>query len=316
MTIAGKYDLPPEERDVLDRILRRRVSEDAVRRVIARFGNDLAAHLNASARKAAPELSVSFIEDGEQAGARRPQLMGAANAAFCLGFAEASEDALLTLDRAGVDLLMAALLGADPDTPVAATAAEISQLEIGVLQTLAQLIVETRRARSPLVRLDRVDVVRGDDGALGGPEPGAVASLTFELRFGANAAWCWLDLAHHYLIGLSEKGADTPITPDTDDVLKVPDFDITVESVMPLAPMTLDDLARLQPGDVLECDPAGDGQATLRARGRNIFTTQLGKLGQVHAVRIAGPIAPMTAALEAHAHQQRTQGDKRDGNAR
>ena len=83
---------------------------------------------------------------------------------------------------------------------------------------------------------------------------------------------------------------------------------IPSEVILPLAEMTLAEVARLKPGDVIESAPAAGGDAVLRAKGRDLFTTQIGRVGHANAVRIQGPIAPIAAALRAHAHQHTIKG--------
>ena len=58
---------------------------------------------------------------------------------------------------------------------------------------------------------------------------------------------------------------------------------------MPLARMTLGDLALLQAGQVLEIEENAQGRARLSARNKTLFVCEFGKLGQNYTVRINQP---------------------------
>ncbi len=299
--VAGRYDLDTGEKEVADRILRRRVSEEALARVIARFGGQMQAHLTRSLRTLVPELTARFVHASAADRPDKPPSGQANGVVFRFGLPDVKSSAQLHCDRAAVDLIGHALLGGDPEEAPPSTAADVTALELGLLRSVAHSLDETRRPRGTLLRFDEVGAVRADDRTLAQSAPGAVATLTFAVGFGASRAWLWLDLPHHFLIGLGAQDGDAAAEPAPQtEAYTMPAISIGVDSIMALAPMTLDDLANLKPGDVLETDPAGDGRAVVRARGRNLFAADLGKLGHAHAVRISGPIAPMKAAIEAH----------------
>lgn len=64
---------------------------------------------------------------------------------------------------------------------------------------------------------------------------------------------------------------------------------VTLEATMPLARMTLGDLARLHVGQVLDIEENAQGQAQLSARNKTLFVCEFGKLGQNYTVRIKQP---------------------------
>ena len=219
---------------------------------------------------------------------------------------------ILHLDRAGATLLDGALLGADPEDELPATAGPVSQLELGVLHAVTEAANRTRQTDRPLLGFDRVAVHRGDDPALANTSGDALATLTFALSFGVNRTWCWLDIPHRLLIELSARLAEIEAAAARSRErrgFKVPDFAIDVDVVLPLEQMSLEQIARLKPGDVIEGAASGGG-AVVRAKGRNLFAGQIGRLGQANAARIAGPIAPLTAAIEAHVQQHSGKGGK------
>ena len=58
---------------------------------------------------------------------------------------------------------------------------------------------------------------------------------------------------------------------------------------MPLARMTLGDLARLHVGQDLDIEENAQGQAQLSARNKTLFVCEFGKLGQNYTVHIKQP---------------------------
>lgn len=306
--VAQRYDLSQEDRDVLDRILRKRVSEDAISRVVKRMGNAFQAHMTARLRSLSPELELAFQTGAP--GAAKPQAGGEDSAGFTFHYSQEQCRLVLHMDRTASNLLDSALLGADPEAELPAVSGPVSLLEIGVLQSVAQVASNTRQSDRPILGFDRVAVYRGDDPALANTSGDAVATLTFALTFGVNRAWCWLDIPHRLLIELSAQITEIEARTARDRERRdfnVPDFGLDVDVVLPLADMTLERIAQLKPGDVIEGSGTG-GAAIIRAKGRNLFTSQIGRLGQTNAVRVNGPIAPLTAALEAHVQQHSEKG--------
>lgn len=309
--VAQHYDLAPDERDVLDRILRLRVSEDAVRKVTKRLALTFEAHLRARMNTLAAELGFELVAAPEVQRPDKPQAGRADTVGFAFNYPEERCTLVLHFDRAAVSLANHALLGASPEDELTATTGDVSQLEISVLQSLVEVAARTRQSDRPFLGFDRVEVMRGDSPLLGDPIGGAVVTLTFALSFGVNRAWCWLDVPHKFLIDLSARlSNDEAVAARASEkkTFKVPDFALGVDVVLPLAAMTLEDLSRLTPGDVLECAPSADGAATLRAKGRDLFSMQVGRLGQSNAARVIGPIAPIDAAINAHAQRHSQQG--------
>jgi flagellar motor switch protein FliM len=64
---------------------------------------------------------------------------------------------------------------------------------------------------------------------------------------------------------------------------------VTLEATMPLARLTLGDLAGFEKGQVIELEETAQTQARLSARGKTLFVCEFGKLGQNYTVRIRHP---------------------------
>jgi flagellar motor switch protein FliM len=58
---------------------------------------------------------------------------------------------------------------------------------------------------------------------------------------------------------------------------------------MPLARLTLGDLAGFEAGQIIEFEETAQSQARLSARDKTLFICEFGKLGQNYTVRIRHP---------------------------
>ena len=58
---------------------------------------------------------------------------------------------------------------------------------------------------------------------------------------------------------------------------------------MPLARLTLGQIAGLQQGQIIAIDPAAQSSALLSARNKTLFVCEFGKLGQHYTVRVRHP---------------------------
>jgi flagellar motor switch protein FliM len=64
---------------------------------------------------------------------------------------------------------------------------------------------------------------------------------------------------------------------------------VVLEATMPLARLTLGDLAGFEAGQIIEFEETAQSQARLSARNKTLFVCEFGKLGQNYTVRIRHP---------------------------
>lgn len=64
---------------------------------------------------------------------------------------------------------------------------------------------------------------------------------------------------------------------------------VDLQATMPLARMTLGDVASLQVGQLIEFQADAQSQAKLSARQKTLFVCEFGKLGQNYTVRVRHP---------------------------
>jgi len=64
---------------------------------------------------------------------------------------------------------------------------------------------------------------------------------------------------------------------------------VMLEATMPLARLTLGDLASLEIGQIIEFEENAQSQARLSARDKTLFVCEFGKLGQNYTVRVRHP---------------------------
>jgi flagellar motor switch protein FliM len=64
---------------------------------------------------------------------------------------------------------------------------------------------------------------------------------------------------------------------------------VVLDATIALAPMTLGELARLKPGQVIEVPESAPGRARLSVKDKPLFVCEFGRLGQNYTVRIKQP---------------------------
>lgn len=64
---------------------------------------------------------------------------------------------------------------------------------------------------------------------------------------------------------------------------------VDLQATMPLARMTLGDVASLKVGQLIEFQADAQSQAKLSARQKTLFVCEFGKLGQNYTVRVRHP---------------------------
>lgn len=217
--------------------------------------------------------------------------------ALCVIASSSSPDALILLmDPGAVAILVSALFGADPDLPAAPIARELSPTEIEVATAMFQefaVAVNGSGSRAFDMRLPVQQAMTGAELAKHMLRDGPAVRVEFSVATATSKGLVSLFMPQRVL--LKHRG-------DTVSAAKEPQQNwharfseevmrsaVKLEATMPLAKMTLGELAGLQAGQVIELAENGQSQARLAARGSTLFVCELGKLGQNYTVRIKHP---------------------------
>ena len=232
---------------------------------------------------------------------RVPEARSRAGDAFALTIVPSptSADAMtLVMDAHAVAVMVCALFGGDPDQPVSPIERDLSQIEADVATTVFQEVASALNGsgrRSLELRLPVPKATSGGEAKRRVLRDGAAVRIVFGVSTPTDTGTITVMIPQRVL--LSTRGA----TAKTDDG-ETSEFDwrarfseevmrstVQLEATMPLARLTLGDLAAFEPGQVIEFEENAQLNARLSARDKTLFVCEFGKLGQNYTVRISRP---------------------------
>jgi flagellar motor switch protein FliM len=210
-----------------------------------------------------------------------------------------SSDALtLVMDARAVAVMICALFGGDPDQAVTPIQRDLSPLEADVatlvFEEIAQILNGSGK-RSLDLRLPVPRAMSGHEARRRVLRDGAAVRIIFGLSTPTESGTITVMIPQRVLLvqrngpgaAGEEEGSETDWHERFSEEVKR--SAVTLEATMPLARMTLGDLALLQAGQVLEIEENAQGRARLSARNKTLFVCEFGKLGQNYTVRINQP---------------------------
>ncbi|WP_318012384.1 FliM/FliN family flagellar motor switch protein [Mesorhizobium sp. CA16] len=245
---------------------------------------------------AAVTVDLQVVEVG-----RVPEARSRAGDAFALTIVSspASADAMtLVMDAHAVAVMVSALFGGDPDQPVAPIERDLSQIEADVATMVFQEVAAALNGsgkRSLELRLPVPKATSGGEARRRVLRDGAAVRIVFGVSTPTDTGTITVMVPQRVL--LSTRGA----TARTEEG-EASEFDwrarfseevmrstVRLEATMPLARLTLGDLAAFEPGQVIELEENAQLNARLSARDKTLFVCEFGKLGQNYTVRISHP---------------------------
>jgi len=206
-----------------------------------------------------------------------------------------SPDALtLVMDGPAVAVAVCAMFGGDPAAAAASIERDLSPIETDVATLVFEAVAEALNG-SGQRSLDcacpcRERFRRG--GAALPPARRRAVRFDFAVSTKAAAGTVSVMVPQRILIALrgstAAAGAEPLTTADwrarfSEEVMR---STVRLEATMPLARLTLGDLAALKAGQVVEIEPAAQVRARLSAKDKTLFICEFGKLGQNYTVRI------------------------------
>lgn len=221
-----------------------------------------------------------------------------ASHAMCVAASASSPDALILLTNAeAVALFVSALFGGDPDLPAGTIARELSPTELDVATTIFQEFAQAINGsgeRAFDLRLPIAGAMTGAVLAKHVVRDGPAVRVVFSVTAGAASGTVCLFMPQRVLLKhrggpAAAKGAEQSRDWQARFSEEVMRSAVRIEATMPLARLTLGELADLREGQVIELAGDGQSQARLSVRGNTLFVCELGKLGQNYTVRIKHP---------------------------
>lgn len=210
-----------------------------------------------------------------------------------------SSDAMtLVIDSPAIAVMVCALFGGDPDQAVSPIERDLSQIETDVatmvFQEVAQALNGSGR-RSLELRLPVPRAMSGMEAKRRVLRDGAAVRIVFGISTPTDTGTVTVMIPQRILLatrGIAANGNEADSANSdwrarfSEEVMR---STVTLEATMPLARLTLGDLADFEPGQVIEFEETAQSQARLSARDKTLFICEFGKLGQNYTVRIRHP---------------------------
>lgn len=233
---------------------------------------------------------------------RVPEARSHAGEAFALTIVSSpiSADAMtLVMDAQAVAVMVSALFGGDPDQPVAPIERDLSQIEADVATTVFQEVAAALNGsgkRSLDLRLPVPKAMSGNEARRRVLRDGAAVRIVYGLSTPSDSGTVTVMIPQRLLLTSRSGGATAGEHGETTEFdwrarfsEEVMRSTVRLEATMPLARLTLGDLAAFKPGQVIELEENAQLNARLSARDKTLFVCEFGKLGQNYTVRISRP---------------------------
>lgn len=209
-----------------------------------------------------------------------------------------SSDAMtLVIDSPAIAVMVCALFGGDPDLPVSPIERELSQIETDVATMVFQEVAEALNGsgrRSLELRLPVPRAISGIEAKRRVLRDGAAIRIVFGISTPTDTGTVTVMIPQRILLATRGGAAnedDHTTGSDwrarfSEEVMR---STVALEATMPLARLTLGDLAGFEAGQIIEFEENAQSQARLSARNKTLFVCEFGKLGQNYTVRIRHP---------------------------
>ncbi|MBZ9853629.1 FliM/FliN family flagellar motor switch protein [Mesorhizobium sp. CA13] len=209
-----------------------------------------------------------------------------------------SSDAMtLVIDAPAIAVTLCTLFGGDPEMPASPIERDLSQIEVDVstmvFQQVAQALNGSGR-RSLDLRLPVPRAMSGTEAKRHVLRDGAAIRIVFGISTPADSGTVTVTMPQRVVLasrdsaaagGENDQGANWRAR-FSEEVMR---STVALEATMPLARLTLGDLADFEIGQIIEFEETAQSQARLGARGQTLFVCEFGKLGQNYTVRIKHP---------------------------
>ncbi|MBB6413055.1 FliM/FliN family flagellar motor switch protein [Mesorhizobium sangaii] len=209
-----------------------------------------------------------------------------------------SSDAMtVVIDAPAIAITVCTLFGGDPEMPASPIERDLSQIEVDVstmvIQQVAQALNGSGR-RSLDLRLPVPRAMSGTEAKRHVLRDGAAVRIVFGISTPADSGTVTVTMPQRIVLASRDSAAS--VSQDdhsaswrarfSEEVMR---STVALEATMPLARLTLGDLADFEIGQVIEFEETAQSQARLSARGKTLFVCEFGKLGQNYTVRIRHP---------------------------
>lgn len=212
--------------------------------------------------------------------------------AMAVAASASSPDAMiLTLDANAVAVIVSAFFGGDPDAKVAPISRPLSPTETEVATLFFEEVAKAMNGsgdRAFEFKLPLPTAISGTDLDKHVIRDGPGVRAVFTVSVPAGTGTFALTMPQRVLLK-HRGGNDDAAAPGqwrqrfSDEVMRSA---VELHATMPLATMTLGEVAGLHEGQVIEIEQLAQSKALLSARSKPLYVCEFGKLGKNYTVRI------------------------------
>jgi flagellar motor switch protein FliM len=215
--------------------------------------------------------------------------------AMTIATSGSSPDALLiAADADALAIAVCGMFGADEDMPVVPIGRPLSSIEIDVAAQLFEMFATAFNGsgeRSFGIRFPLHAPLTGEEIETQVIRDGPAARIVFDLVSGECRGHVAVTIPQRVLVehrGEGRAKASNAVWRErfSEEVMRSA---VTLRATIPLAKLTLGQIASLRPGQVLELTEHAPTQAKLSAGDQTLFLCEFGKLGQNYTVRVVQP---------------------------
>jgi flagellar motor switch protein FliM len=215
--------------------------------------------------------------------------------AMMVAASSSSPDALvMTIDPDAVALIVSALFGGDPGISVVPIRRDLSPTETVVASRVFEEFAKGlgQSGDKPLdITLPLPQAISGTDLKKHILRDGPGVRIVLAVSTPAGAGRIVLTMPQRLLLKGTGSDASQKTGPQwrqrfSEEVMR---SGVELQATMPLARMTLGQIAGLRVGQVIEFEGEAQSQAKLSARQKTLFVCEFGKLGQNYTVRVRHP---------------------------
>lgn len=296
MTSLGS---PAETRSL---IIERLVGDSGDAAEVIKAGRAMAERAVPLLRKGlAGELGIAVAVDLKSVEiCRVPEAVSRAGEAFALtviGSPVSSDAMTLVIDAAAMAIMVCMLFGGDPDLPSSPIERDLSPLETDVSTMVfdkVALALSASASSALDLRLPAPRAMSGTDAKRLVLRDGAAIRIVFGVSTPVDSGAVTVTMPQRVVlagrdgvagIGENDHGPSWRARFSEEVMRSV----VALEATMPLARLTLGDVAGLEVGQVIDFEETARSQARLSARGQALFVCEFGKLGNSYTVRIDHP---------------------------
>lgn len=296
MTSPGS---PAETRSL---IIERLVGDSGDAAEVIKAGRAMAERAVPLLRKGlAGELGIAVAVDLKSVEISRvPEAVSRAGDTFALtviGSPVSSDAMTLVIDAAAMAIMVCMLFGGDPDLPSSPIERDLSPLETDVSSMVfdkVALALSASASSALDLRLPAPRAMSGTEAKRLVLRDGAAVRIVFGISTPVDSGAVTVTMPQRVVLagrdGVTGIG-ENDLGPSwrarfSEEVMRSV---VALEATMPLARLTLGDVAGLEVGQIIDFEETARSQARLSARGQALFVCEFGKLGNSYTVRIDHP---------------------------